>query len=86
MEWKTTFEQGALSLLPAPLSLVGRPLWRSACGEASAIDEGPVLVAPYSIGCPLGCGAQITLPSKPSKDGSSWPKVRCAICGKTGRI
>ena len=86
-DWLTLMDQGTLVLPRTPLSLAVPPAWRVPIGAPGS--QGPVHVqgpsqAPYSLRCPH-CPSVIVLNSRPQRQGTRYPKVRCPSCRKEAR-
>eukprot|EP00969_Alexandrium_andersonii_P313094 13834096-Alexandrium_andersonii.AAC.1 len=63
------------------------PTWRAHPDFRLQPVQGSRLggVGAYAIVCPAGCGAHITLASRPSEVLGEWPTVRRGSCGQTAR-
>ena len=81
--WREAMATGKLAMPWTSLSLKGVPQWRDLSGcrrrPSGAGDTGG-----FTLVC-TECTAHIYLTTKPVREGSSWPKVRCRACRASGR-
>ena len=82
--WRLMLTEGCLRVSPEPINFKRALIWRTQ--SSRPVLDGLGVVGGYSITCPAACSARIQLNSKPSREGTMWPKVRCPGCKTYSRI
>ena len=88
--WREAWGSCALSLTPAPLSLLAAPSWRTVKRKAAAIQDPPMdrpgPSPPDLAFCPAECGNTLVSAAKPALLGRGWPKAFCTQAGASDAL